>query len=371
MICPRKILTLGLLAALAATLSQPAPSNSTSPRSPQPRQPQAQQAPPPPPQAPGADDSRGVIRARVDMVVVPVTVKNASGELVDDLRDEEFRVLEDGVDQKIAFFSTDTFPLSTVVLLDDGMKAKTSERVKQTLVALSGAFSESDEVALGRFDAFYTPVLDFTADNDKLINSLKSVNLGNQSFATTDAGSGPTPPRPSAADDRAPGAVPTVSALKSQNTKHIDDAIYAAARLLRTRGRERRKVVVIVSDGTNSRSNAHTNTETMQLLLSSDISVYAIGLDSAVLLRGTTDLSHYAHTTGGDVYYAAHESDLPKLYAQVSEEARHQYTIGYLPTGTDRGKSYHSIEVRIKRSGLSLLTRDGYYPSGVPVGLRP
>jgi len=80
---------------------------------------------------------------------------------------------------------------------------------------------------------------------------------------------------------------------------------------------------------------------------------------------GTTDLSRYAHSTGGDVYYAAHESDLPNLYAQVSEEARHQYTIGYLSTGTDRGKLYHSIEVRIKRSGLSLLTRDGYYPSGV------
>ena len=45
--------------------------------------------------------------------------------------------------------------------------------------------------------------------------------------------------------------------------------------------------------------------EALKLLLSSDISVYSIGLDSAVLLRGTTDLSHYAHTTGGDVYYAA------------------------------------------------------------------
>jgi VWFA-related protein len=364
MICPRKILMLGLLAGLGITLGQAAPSTSAPPTI-RPQQPQGQQQPPPPSQAPGPDDSRGVIRARVDMVVVPVTVKDSSGELVDDLRDDEFRVLEDGVEQKIALFSTDTSPLSTVVLLDDGMKAKTSERVKQTLVAVSGAFSESDETAIGRFNAFYTPVLNFTADNDQLINALKSVDLGNQSFSTTDAGTGPTPPRPSAADDRAPGAVPTVSALKSQNTKHIDDAIYAAAQMLRIRGRERRKVIVIVSDGTNSRSNAHTNTETMKLLLSNDISVYAIGLDSAVLLRGTTDLSHYAHTTGGDVYYAAHESDLPKLYAQVSEEARHQYTIGYLPAGTDRGKPYHSIEVRIKRPGLSLLTRDGYYPSGV------
>jgi VWFA-related protein len=360
MICPRKILALGLLAALAVTLSEAAPSM---PR----RSPQAQQQPPPPPppQAPATDDPRGVIRARVDLVVVPVTVKDASGELVPDLRDDEFRVLEDGVEQKIAFFSADPFPLSAVVLLDDGLKAKTSERVKQTLITISAAFGESDEVALGRFDAYYTPVLDFTTDNDKLINALKSVDLGNQNILPNTTATGPLPPNPSAGDQRAPGAVPTNNPFKATNTKHIDDALYAAAQLLRTRGRERRKVIVIVSDGTNSRYNAHTHDEALRLLLSSDISVYSIGLDSAVILRGTTDLSHYAHNTGGDVYYAARESELPNLYAQLSEEARHQYTLGYISTGTDRGKPYHSIEVRIRRPGLSLLTRDGYYTNGV------
>ncbi len=356
MICPRKTLTLVFVAALAFTLAKAAPV-------PFPSAQQARPAPPPPPQtAPTPDDSRGTIRARVDLVVVPVTVKDSSGGLVDDLRDDEFRVLEDGVEQKIATFSTDPFPLSTVVLLDDGLKSKTSERVKQTLITIAGAFSESDEVALGRFDAYYTPVLDFTSDNDKLIAALKDVDLGNQSFSTTSAGTGPTPPKPSAGDVIAPGgSIPTSSPFHPPNTKHIDDALYNAAQMLKTRGRERRKVILIVSDGANSRYNAHTSSETMKALLSSDISVYAIGLDQAVLLRGTTDLSHYAHQTGGDVYYALHESDLPDLFAQTSEEARHQYTIGYVPSGTDRGKLYHSIEVRIRRPGLTLLCRDGYY----------
>jgi VWFA-related protein len=362
MICPRKILALGLLVTLALTLSEAAPSMPRNSRRAQ--QPQVPQ-PPPSPQAPPSDDPRAVIRARVDLVVVPVTVKDASGDLVPDLRDDEFRVLEDGVEQKIAFFSADAFPLSAVVLLDDGLKAKTSERVKQNLITVSAAFGESDEVAVGRFDAFYTPVLDFTPDNDKLITALKGVDLGNQAISQTATGTGPLPPNPSAADSRAPGAVPTNNPFHVTNTKHIDDALYVAGQMLRTRGRERRKVILIVSDGANTRYNAHTSSETLKLLLSNDISVYAIGLDSAVLLRGTTDLSRYAHSTGGDVYYAAHESDLPNLYTQVSEEARHQYTIGYLSSGTDRGKLYHSIEVRIKRSGLSLLTRDGYYPSGV------
>lgn len=324
----------------------------------------AQAAPPPPPPELPADDSR-VIRARVDLVVVPVTVKDSSGQLVDDLRDDEFRVLEDGIEQKIDFFSTDTFPLSTVILLDDGLKSKTAERVKQTLVSMAGAFSESDEVAVGRFDSYYTPVLDFTSDNDKLITALKGLDLGNESFSTTNAGAsgaGPTPNRPSAGDLGAPGVViPSGDPFHSQNTKHIDDALFAAAQILKTRGRERRKTIVIVSDGANARYNAHTSTETMRALLAADISVYAIGLDQAVLLRGTTDLSRYAHQTGGDIYYAIHESDLPNIYAQTSEQARHQYTIGYVPAGTDRAKPYHTIEVRIRRPGLTLLCRDGYY----------
>src|ERR1700687_5451916 len=142
MICPRKTLALGSLLALALAVSFV---GVASPNSSRLQQGQITQ-PPPPPEAPAlpSDDPRAVIRARVDLVVVPVTVKDASGDLVPDLRDDEFRVLEDGVEQKIAFFSADAFPLSAVVLLDDGLKAKTSERVKQNLITVSAAFGESD-----------------------------------------------------------------------------------------------------------------------------------------------------------------------------------------------------------------------------------
>src|SRR5579871_3431396 len=94
MICPRKNLLLALAVLAAFTLANAAPL-------PRPRAQGAQTAPPPPPQALPAEDPRAVIRARVDLVVVPVTVKDSSGQLVDDLRDDEFRVLEDGVEQKI------------------------------------------------------------------------------------------------------------------------------------------------------------------------------------------------------------------------------------------------------------------------------
>ena len=154
--------------------------------------------------------------------------------------------------------------------------------------------------------------------------------------------------------------------LGKRTTKHIDDAIHAAATLLRGRARERRKVIVIISDGINAKNNTYSYNETLKLLLSSDISVYAIGVDQTILKPGTSVLARYAHATGGDVYKAANGIALSKLCAQASEQARHQYTIGYVPTQTDRSKDYHSIEVRIRRPQLTLLTRDGYYLSSRP-----
>jgi hypothetical protein len=57
---------------------------------------------------------------------------------------------------------------------------------------------------------------------------------------------------------------------------------------------------------------------------------------------------------------------MEQLYAKVTEEARNQYTLAYSPSGTDRGAEYHSIEVRVKREGMTILTRGGYYAGATP-----
>lgn len=351
MICLRKIVTLGLVAGLALILAKAAPIMPiASPERPQ----QAQDQTP---------DARGVIRARSELVVVPVTVKDRAGSLVSDLRQNEFRVLDDGVEQRISLFSTDAFPLSAVVLVDGDFNPKTIEEVQKNLLAVAGAFSDSDEVALGRFGAFYSPMLDFTTDNDKLLTALKQFQFGDTLPGTA---SDPMPAGPNTTGQPAPMTPPVVQKpLGGQTTKHIDDAIHAAATLLRGRERERRKMIVIISDGINARNNTYSYNDTLKLLLTNDISVYVIGVDQAFYKRGK-GLSRYAQATGGDVYKAPNASILSKLCAQASEQARHQYTIGYVPTQTDRSKDYHPIEVRVRRPQLSVLTRDGYYLSSRP-----
>jgi len=52
--------------------------------------------------------------------------------------------------------------------------------------------------------------------------------------------------------------------------------------------------------------------------------------------------------------------------AYCVDRARNQYTLAYAPSGTDRGAEYHSIEVRVRREGLTILTREGYYSGATP-----
>ena len=92
-------------------------------------------------------------------------------------------------------------------------------------------------------------------------------------------------------------------------------------------------MIILVSDGVDAKNNTYNYDETLALLLSSDVSVYAIGMDAALLRRGASPLSRYAHATGGDIYFVNNEAALSQAYAQVAEQARHQYTLGYVAGG--------------------------------------
>jgi len=316
-------------------------------------------------------DPRARIRTTASLVVVPVTVKDSAGELVTDLQQNDFRVFEDGVEQPIALFSADKFDLSAAILIDDDLKTSTAQKVQKTLETLAGAFTVSDEVSLWRFDQVPEQISEnFIADNDTLLTQLKRIDLsssfpGSGSYTMTNG------PRVNTAQPPGPAKIPA-EAQGHPNTKHINDAIYAAAEQLQDRPHERRKIIFLISDGQNAKNNTHKYEETLKLLLSADISVYAVGVGEANMNRGITFLgnnilSKYAHATGGDIFYGgATRENLEELYGRVSDQARNQYTIGYSGAQTDRSKPYHSIEVRVKRPGLSLLTRDGYYLNATP-----
>jgi VWFA-related protein len=335
-----------------------------------------------PPQAPPAQssnqapslqgqDPRARIHTTVSLVIVPVTVKNGAGELVADLQQKDFRIFEDGIEQQISLFSVDAFPLSAAVLIDDDLKKGTADRVQKTLETLAAGFSAFDEVSLWRFDEVPELITEsgFVSDNDALLTQLKRIDLSS-SFPGVGSAPMTSGPRVNTQAPTGPLARSAMS-IGHPNNKHVNDAIYAAGEQLRDRPRERRKIIFLISDGQNAKNNTHSYEQTLKLLLSADISVYAVGVGEANLNRGITFLGNnilakYAHSTGGDIFYGSSRDDLEGLYPRVCEEARNQYTLAYSALKTDRTQPYHSIEVRVERPGLSMLARDGYYLNALP-----
>ena len=220
-----------------------------------------------------------------------------------------------------------------------------------------------------RFDEVPELISDFIPDNDVLLTQLKRIDL---SSSFPGVGSAPMTNGPVVNTQPLPGpaARPAMS-VGHPNNKHINDAIYAAAEQLSSRPRERRKIIFLISDGENAKNNTHSYDDTLKLLLSANISVYAVGVGEANFNRGITFLGNnilakYAHSTGGDIFYGSSRDDLEALYPRVSEQARNQYTLAYSAARTDQTQPYHTIEVRVKRPGLKLLTRDGYYLDAKP-----
>ena len=351
-----------LLVPLRARTPQQASKPSPGPAAPA----QNPQASPPQPQQP----QQAPLRVQVNQVVVPVTVKDSSGRLVPDLRREDFRILEDDVEQRIAFFSADAVPLSMVALIDNDLNSKDARQVADSLLALVAGLSPSDETFVCRFDEFFHEGKGFTSDQDKLLTELKRTRLDEEPSVAPPSpaiNNGPTINGHSSTGD-APRTPETSIILKGQSTKALDDAVYSAAQLLKDRDpeRKRRKIILLISDGVNNpKFNTNNYETTLKELLRNNIAVFGVGVGSAYFNRRFERLAKYAHDSGGDVYYGLKSRDMEELYSRVCEEARNQYTLAYSPVGTDREERYHSIEVRVKRPGLTILTRGGSYSGGI------
>src|SRR5262245_4740836 len=319
-----------------------------------------------PPANPAPSDRQNTLVVNVNLVILPVTVKDGAGRLVADLTRTDFRILDDNVEQRLEYFSAEAFPLSAIVLLDNDLKSKDARQVESSLSAIVAGLSANDEAFVCRFDTNFHPGKGFTRDQDKLLTELHRTRIDDErsSAPPSAAGgvftSGPTINGQSAVSPGAPATPGSTVILGSKTTKALDDAVFEAAQLLKERGRERRKIIFLISDGDNGR-NVNTYDNTVKELLRYDIAVYSIGVGSGYFERRFSRLQSYAHDSGGDVYYAAKRNGLEELYSRVTEQARNQYTLGYNPRGNDRTKERHTVEVRVRREGLDVRTREGYY----------
>jgi Ca-activated chloride channel family protein len=320
---------------------------------------------PPPPTPPS--DAQTKIRVNSDLVIVPVTVKNQFGELVPDLEQSEFRVFDQNVEQSIDVFTAEAFPLSLVILIDDDLKSKDAAQMAPTLRAITAGISASDEALVCRFDLDFYPGDAFSSDLDKLWADLKHVE---EHSGPSTAGPVPYVTAPSAHPEGVGEPKQTVPIKSgSRATKALDDAIHSAATLLHDRGLARRKIILVVSDGVNGpQFNHFTYQDSLEALLHDNISVYSLAVGGSLTKKKFQRLSSYSEDSGGDIYYASTSANIEKLYSQITEQARHEYTLAYVPRGIGPTAIYHKVEVLVSRPAVTVKTRQGYYAGPSPSG---
>lgn len=322
----------------------------------------------------GQANSQQKIISRTQEVLVPVTVKDHSGQLIAGLEKGDFEIFCDGAEQQIRIFDANPFPLSAVVLIDDDLATKEAKQVQKSLISISAGFGPKDEVAVMKYESYPEPVAGFSFDNNALFTALKRMEIGSHSTVVygndpTAMGSGPVVNGQQLPTGQ---GVPQHGSGRPANDIALDDAIYSAAQMLKGRGPGRRKIIFLISDGSNSRHNVHTFDDTLRLLLESNISVYSLSVSHSVPGRsifqhGIGQADRYAIKTGGDTFYAGNDRDLDRLYSDVTEEARNQYTLTFAPQGQDKTKDYHTIEVRVRRPDVNVLAPGGYYQSALGV----
>jgi len=316
-------------------------------------------------------------QANVNLVLVPVTVKDNDGRLINGLLPKDFTVLENGQKQTLKFFTSDPFPLSAAVVIDLGMPDIGVRKVQETLSALQGAFTPFDEVGVYTYSSTVGRVSDFAGVGKELtvvMNQIKTYSGANNGPPVTSGPLGPQGPYINGHPVDMP-VNPVVTPPKVSRV--LNDAILRAARDLSRRERVRRKIIFVISDGRELGSTA-SYADTLKVLQTQNITVYAIGVESAAVpvygsiqklhlpksgaLMGYTNLlpKYVAATGGGTVYNELSKADIERAYSKATGDARNQYTLGYQAKPGIGG--FRQIEVRVRRPDVKVYAKDGYYP---------
>jgi VWFA-related protein len=322
--------------------------------------------------APGNDfDELYKLQVQVNFITVPVTVKDTDGKMIDGLLAQDFSVYEDNVRQTITFFTSDPFPMSVGLVIDLGISDTTLKKVSQTYSALDGSFGPFDKVAVFTYGNSVHKQADF-GNPQRLQLALQRIrDLSGQNPGAPVVG-GPFGSGPTNNGKQVDGA-PLPVQTGTRESHVLNDAILMAASELAHQPRENRKIIFVISNGYEYGSRA-SYAQVLKVLLTNGIAIYAVGVEQAstpglskldklhIPGQGYTDiLPKYANATGGDVINSYSREAIESAYQAITAQARNQYTLGYT-TPQKLSSSYRDIEVRVKRPGLLVTARHGYYP---------
>ncbi|MBS1788945.1 MAG: VWA domain-containing protein [Acidobacteria bacterium] len=311
------------------------------------------------PQKPTTKETPGdTIAIDTSEVLLPVTVRDTTGQFATNLKAEDFIIYEDEIQQPISSFALKRLPVHVVLLIDTSSSvAHELEDFKFAALNFINQLDPDDQICLIRFDDKVELVQDWTGNRVTLKRAMN--RLGSGMF-----------------------------------TK-FNDALYLAAKeqLGKVTGR---KAIIVLTDGIDSGRGSVTPDRAFRTLIEEETAVYVV---SKTRIQGQSDrekLEYYqknysasaanqlrieglkmsldeleksemylmriAEETGGRIFLPESFDDLGSAYQQVADELRSQYVIFYTPTNPARDGGYRSVRVKVKTPGYRATTRFGYYP---------
>jgi VWFA-related protein len=275
-----------------------------------------------------SQDDDEVVRINSDLVVMNVTVVDAQGKYVHGLRRSDFKVFENGREQSadlLSTFSVEETPFAAVILLDtSGSMESRMSLARSAAIRFLDGLRPDDVAAVYKFDAEIEKVQEFSPSRD-----LASTAFG----------------------------------LRAQGQTSLNDAIVRAANDLSLRP-EKRRAIVVLSDGMDTRSAASAE-KALNQALAAQATIYTVdmsasngpnigGQQNAAVLR------NFALKSGGRFVSTPGGQALRDALVGIVEELSNQYTLGYRPTNGVRDGKWRALEVKLSRPELAARTRKGY-----------
>ncbi|MGI8839135.1 MAG: VWA domain-containing protein [Pyrinomonadaceae bacterium] len=316
---------------IAPTLGEPPPAPILKPK------------PTPTPPEPEIDEGSTII-VNTELVTLNVRVIDRNNRPIDNVRQSEFHVFEDGVPQPIETFTREEVPISYGLAVDtSGSLRSQLQAVIDAGKTIINSNKAGDETFLVRFissDKIET-VQDFTPSKDLLIDGLDSLYVEGGQTAIIDA--------------------VYLSAERVSEYKKGDD------------NDRRRRALIVITDG-EDRNSFYKEPQLFQRLREEDVQIYVIGFvneldkDSGFIRKSSRDkavalINRLATETGGRAFFPQSVSELPQIANEIVRDLRTQYVLTYNPTNKMRDGSFRAIRVAVddasSRDKRIALTRNG------------
>jgi len=282
------------------------------------------------PVAQGRDGERFTIAVDVELVEFNVTVTDRNGRPVSGLEADAFEVYEEDRPEVITLFRSGNVPASIGIVIDSsGSMGRKHADVVRAALAFAGASNPEDELFVLSFNekAYFglPPSIPFTNDLDRLRAALLR---------------------------SAPSGMTALYDALAMGLDHLK------------RGSWDRTALVVLSDGGDNASRIALD-EVLQRVRVSNASIYTIGIyDDGSSDRNPGVLRRIAQLGAGRVYFPTSTDDLLRVWNDISEEIRSQYTIGYTPTNPTHDGQFRRIRIAARAEGgraLQVRARDGYF----------